>query len=286
MRALHHYRSTTWLTAGAGWLTLVVALSCESMPDPVPTDTPGDEPGLPRGPGDVPDIVPDETPPMSPPEVDTDDDALGALLGVEEDSSLFGDDLDLADENPVMAPEDDRPEVGERPGDQAVLAVLVPRSGSDVSGWVRVYEGVNSVVVTVEVEGASPGLHGVHFHQTADCSAFDATSAGDHFAPRGNPHGLWGTVPRHLGDLGNIEVGPDGRGTLVREVAGATLDIGGERSFYGRALIVHEQPDDGQGTSGNAGDRQACAEILRVTDEGAPGEAPPTSEPPVERSPG
>jgi len=98
-------------------------------------------------------------------------------------------------------------------------------------------------------------------HEKGDCSAPDGASAGGHFNPAGNPHALPTGNPRHLGDLGNITISPDGKGTLEIVAAGANLKDGDPNSFAGRAIIVHEKQDDGGQPTGNAGGRIGCAEI-------------------------
>ena len=75
-------------------------------------------------------------------------------------------------------------------------ATLDARSGSNVSGVVRFQEvmsdGVPAVRVTIDAAGVPAGMHGFHVHETGDCSAPDATSAGGHFNPTNAPHGAPG----------------------------------------------------------------------------------------------
>jgi superoxide dismutase, Cu-Zn family len=115
--------------------------------------------------------------------------------------------------------------------------------------------------VTVQVAGAPPGKVATHVHETGDCSAPDATSAGGHFNPAGKPHGLPPATDRHLGDLGNIEIKPDGTGVTEIVVQGATLQEGDPRSYLGRSIIVHDKMDDGGQPVGNAGGRIGCGVI-------------------------
>jgi superoxide dismutase, Cu-Zn family len=133
------------------------------------------------------------------------------------------------------------------------------RSGSSLSGDVSLKEVAGGVEVKLAVQGAPPGKHGVHVHELGDCSAQDAKSAGDHFNPKGHPHGLPAAERRHLGDLGNMEVGEDGKGLLTFTSSGATLAPANELSFRGRSLIVHEKEDTGGQPSGDAGARIGCA---------------------------
>jgi len=121
------------------------------------------------------------------------------------------------------------------------------------------------VRVVLEVEGISPGDHGAHIHETGDCSAPDAKSAGSHYNPGQHPHGLPEGMPRHLGDLGNVTVGKDGKGKLEILIPGANLKPNDPSSFVGRAVIVHEKKDDGGQPVGNAGGRIGCAVIADAT---------------------
>jgi Cu-Zn family superoxide dismutase len=161
-------------------------------------------------------------------------------------------------------PEKTAPSEAEGGTDEALTRVEVDiqgKSGSDLGGTAVLTDVPGGVQVTAELENAPPGEHGFHVHQKADCSAPDATSAGGHFAPRGNPHGLPSDDEHHLGDLGNIEVGKDGTGSKTILAENANLKPGDEHSFLGRALMVHAKPDDGGQPTGNAGARIGCGKI-------------------------
>jgi Cu-Zn family superoxide dismutase len=147
------------------------------------------------------------------------------------------------------------------PGPRTIEVPLLARSGSQLSGKATFTAVAGGVKVAIQVAGAPPGKVATHVHETGDCSAPDAKSAGGHFNPASQPHGLPPGAERHLGDLGNIEVKPDGTGTTELVVPGATLLPGDPRSFLGRALIVHEKQDDGGQPTGNAGGRIGCGVI-------------------------
>lgn len=134
------------------------------------------------------------------------------------------------------------------------------RSGSKLAGTATLVEVDGGVRVTVNVKSAPPGKVGCHIHEKDDCSAPDAASAGGHFNPSGHAHGL-PDGERHLGDLGNIEVAPDGAGSLEITIQGANLKPTDPNSFVGRAVIVHAKPDDGGQPTGNAGGRIGCGVI-------------------------
>lgn len=136
------------------------------------------------------------------------------------------------------------------------------KSGSKVTGDVELAQGTDGkVTVTVHVENATPGDHGVHLHEKGDCSAADASSAGGHFNPAGDQHGSPTGVHHHAGDFGNVKVGADGKGTLSLTVTGLTID-NGPTGVLGKSLVVHEKADDmATQPSGNSGARQGCAVI-------------------------
>jgi Cu-Zn family superoxide dismutase len=175
---------------------------------------------------------------------------------------------EIVDENPLVPDEAKTSEI-EVPEDEGaakegrarVTADIVGRSGSELTGSAILTEVEDGVRVRVEVSNAEPGLHGLHIHQKADCSAPDATSAGGHFAPRDHEHGLPDEDTKHLGDLGNLEIGEDGSGEKTIVAKNANLDEGDDRSFLGRALMIHAKKDDGGQPTGNAGARIGCGEI-------------------------
>ncbi|WP_438016907.1 superoxide dismutase family protein [Sorangium sp. So ce315] len=148
----------------------------------------------------------------------------------------------------------------------APVTVEVPieaRTNSKLKGSATFAEVEGGVKVTINVSGAPKGKIAVHVHETGDCSAPDAKSAGAHYNPENHPHGLPNGSHRHLGDLGNIEVKADGTGTHEIVAAGANLKQGDPKSFLGRAIIVHEKEDDGSQPAGNAGGRIGCGVIAQ-----------------------
>ena len=117
--------------------------------------------------------------------------------------------------------------------------------------------GDERILVSLEVEGLSPGQRGVHIHTVGSCDAPTFQSAGDHWNPTGAQHGLDNPEGQHAGDMPNLEVAEDGRGTLEYRLEEGTFD--GLLDEDGSAFVVHAGPDD-QVTdpSGNSGDRIAC----------------------------
>jgi Cu-Zn family superoxide dismutase len=144
----------------------------------------------------------------------------------------------------------------------AATAVIEPRSGSTVSGSAKFTGAQDGLGAHVEVQGAMPGQHGVHVHEKGDCSDPKAASAGGHYNPNaGAHHGGPVTPVRHGGDLGNLEVGPDGKGTLDVVVTGLSVANVGN-GVVGHAIVIHEKADDlATDPAGNSGARIGCGVI-------------------------
>jgi Cu-Zn family superoxide dismutase len=145
--------------------------------------------------------------------------------------------------------------------EKSVHVAFLAKSGSQLAGSGTLTETGEGVSVSLALENVPPGEHGAHVHEKGDCSAPDAASAGGHFNPASHPHALPASSPRHLGDLGNINIGADGKGTIDILAPGANLKPNDPSSFLGKAIIIHEKKDDGGQPTGNAGGRIGCAPI-------------------------
>lgn len=149
--------------------------------------------------------------------------------------------------------------VADRP---SAAAELDPTPGSSVNGTVRFVQKGDLVIIEADLDGLTPnGTHGFHIHETGDCSAPDASSAGGHFDPSASPHGGPEGEVRHGGDLGNLKADANGRARTSVKVAGISVDNGPDR-IVGRAIVVHASPDDFRSQpAGNSGARVACGVI-------------------------
>jgi Cu-Zn family superoxide dismutase len=144
-------------------------------------------------------------------------------------------------------------------------ANLLNAKGAPV-GTATFSEKPNGVQLELKVSNLSPGLHGFHIHAVGRCEAPDFKSAGPHFNPEGKQHGWDNPLGHHLGDLQNLDVGPDGKANVRILVPGVTLGEGSKSLFHegDTSLVIHEKPDDGKtDPAGNAGARIACGVIVR-----------------------
>lgn len=142
---------------------------------------------------------------------------------------------------------------------------LVDASGASI-GSVRVFSEPTGLTLRIDAHGIPPGLHGVHIHSVGRCDAPKFTSAGGHWNPTTKQHGHQNPAGYHVGDLGNLGVGADGKMIAGLLVPGARLNAQsyGDGPVLldgdGAALVVHAgQDDEKSDPSGNSGDRIACA---------------------------
>lgn len=125
------------------------------------------------------------------------------------------------------------------------------------------------VVIELNASGLTPGQHGVHLHAVGKCEP-DFAAAGGHFdpGPAGNTDPD-ANHPFHMGDIPNLTVGADGKGTLKATTSRVTISDGPLSLFDadGSAIIIHGNPDQGitgepkSGVSG--GPRVACGVIQK-----------------------
>jgi len=143
------------------------------------------------------------------------------------------------------------------------VAIMAPASGSLVSGRLILTPEGDGVRIRGDIGGLAPdSVHGFHVHEKGDCSAADASSAGGHFNPAGQPHGRAGHGAHHAGDIDNLIADRNGVAHVDVHVAGVSLGGGEANDVLGRALIVHAVPDDyASQPAGNAGARIACGVI-------------------------
>ena len=146
-----------------------------------------------------------------------------------------------------------------------VTVKLESKSGSTAQGSAVFKEEDGTVTMTAVFEGLEPGMHAIHIHENADCSADDGTSAGGHWNPTKEQHGKWGDAAGyHKGDIGNFEADANGNGTITMPTD--EWCIGCEdpmKDILGKGLIVHAGADDFTSQpSGDAGARVSCGGII------------------------
>ncbi|MGA8013682.1 MAG: superoxide dismutase family protein [Candidatus Acidiferrales bacterium] len=126
----------------------------------------------------------------------------------------------------------------------------------------------DGVQISVKVTGLSAGDHGIHIHTVGKCEGPAFTTAGGHFNPTSAHHGMNNTMDPHphAGDLPNLKVAANGKGSATVVAKGVTLGDGANSLFHdgGTSLVIHAKADDLMSDpSGNSGDRVACGVISK-----------------------
>ena len=143
-------------------------------------------------------------------------------------------------------------------GEQAT-AVLKDADGKEV-GKVTLIEVPTGVLLDADLTAVPPGDHGFHIHAVGKCEPPDFKSAGGHYNPEEDEHGLMNEAGPHAGDLPNIHVPENGK--LRVEMLNQLISLDGLLDKDGAAIVIHEGPDDYMtDPAGNAGARIACGVI-------------------------
>src|SRR5512138_3848122 len=173
-------------------------------------------------------------------------------------------------ENPMPEPADDMAAPGQAP--DGAMAQIEPTQGNTASGSIALTAEDGAVRLTGVIQGLKPNSEfGFHIHEKGDCSAPDASSAGGHFNPANVAHGMPEGDTHHAGDMLNIKSDAQGVAQVDTRAIGATLHSGQPTDVLGKAVVVHEGPDDYTSQpSGNSGARIACG-VITV-------QAPPSGE--------
>ena len=121
------------------------------------------------------------------------------------------------------------------------------------------------VQMSVTVMNLGSGVHAIHIHQAGMCEAPGFTTAGGHFNPANKKHGMENPEGHHAGDLPNMTVGADGKGTFKTTIHDVTLAGDSDASLFhagGTSVVIHAVADDMKtDPAGNAGARIACGVI-------------------------
>jgi Cu-Zn family superoxide dismutase len=146
----------------------------------------------------------------------------------------------------------------------AVTAALTAADGAPRGTATFVTKG-GTTELRLEVANLPAGQHGAHIHTVGRCDTPDFASAGAHLNPQGKMHGRDNPQGAHLGDLPNIVVGADGKGSLTVPLSEAWAAI--EPQLFdadGAAIVIHASADDYRtDPSGNSGGRIACGVLTR-----------------------
>ena len=143
-------------------------------------------------------------------------------------------------------------------GDEVARGQLAGTDGATIGSFTFT-QGTGGLLLYVEVEGLTPGGHGIHLHSVGSCSP-DFKAAAGHINTQDNEHGLLNPNGVEDGDLPNIYAAADG--TARAEIFTTLVALDDLLDDDGSSVVVHAQPDDHLTQPiGGAGDRVGCGVI-------------------------
>ena len=154
-------------------------------------------------------------------------------------------------------------------------------AGPGITGEADLYEKYEGRVrIKLKIVGTAdsklkPGFHAIHIHEVGNCEPFAAAKG--HYDgnvdaainPEANVTPGLGNHPYHLGDLQNLSVNDDRKGSLYTITSRVTLSDGLNTLFDkdGSAFIIHELDDkylpDPPTKDAPGGPRIACGVIVK-----------------------
>ena len=145
---------------------------------------------------------------------------------------------------------------------QSAKAQLKDQKGAEV-GTVDLTQTPAGVMLRLSLKGLPGGERAFHIHAAGRCEP-PFTTAGGHFNPAGQKHGLL-VGPGHAGDMPNLHIPQSGDLSVEVVNAAITLEKGKPNSVFdndGSAIVIHAKADDYKSDpAGNSGDRIACGVI-------------------------
>jgi superoxide dismutase, Cu-Zn family len=142
-------------------------------------------------------------------------------------------------------------------------ASLIDAEGRTV-GEATLQQASNGILLKLTLKNATPGIHGLHFHDVGRCDRPTFESAGGHFNPSARQHGFLNTRGPHTGDLPNLDVPTTTQLAVEYFIRDVTLE-GGPASLHdanGTAIVIHAGKDDyATDPAGDSGERLACGAI-------------------------
>ena len=153
-------------------------------------------------------------------------------------------------------------------GPRHAHGTFVDASGSAIGSLHLTQDARGVVHVNVQVQGLSPGLHGIHIHAVGSCVAPTFASAGGHYNPLAHQHGLENPNGPHAGDLPNLIVNETGHGRLQATDRPRHPDRGDRHAPRRRRIRIHHprqpgRPGHGRRQRWERGAHRVCRDRAR-----------------------
>jgi len=122
-------------------------------------------------------------------------------------------------------------------------------------------KGKVKMVLNITVPAKANQSVAVHLHEHGACGDM-GKEAHAHWNPTNKQHGKWGSDNFHSGDIGNIQLDANGKGSITLETDLWTIGGDSTTNILDKSVIVHGGVDDyTTQPSGNAGTRIGCGVI-------------------------
>jgi Cu-Zn family superoxide dismutase len=146
---------------------------------------------------------------------------------------------------------------------QSGKAALKDKSGKQV-GTAELSQTPAGALLKLDVKGLPAGERAFHIHAVGKCEPPSFESAGPHFNPSNEKHGML-SGHGHAGDMPNLHIPPSGELSVELVNTTITLEKGKPNSVFdadGSTIVIHEGKDDYKSDpAGNSGGRIACGVI-------------------------
>jgi len=140
-------------------------------------------------------------------------------------------------------------------------AILSDPEGNEV-GTVSLRAVPSGVLLDANFTALPEGAHAFHIHGIGKCEPPSFKSAGGHYNPGDDQHGLENPAGPHAGDMPNIHVPENGK--LRIEVLNQMVNLPDLLGGEGTSIVLHEDADDYvSDPAGDAGPRIACGVITK-----------------------
>jgi Cu-Zn family superoxide dismutase len=146
----------------------------------------------------------------------------------------------------------------------AKLATTADAKDMGTARFFQLEDGKIRMDLEINYAARADSTVAVHFHEHGDCGNMGENAHG-HWNPTKENHGKWGSAASHAGDIGNIQLDNQGRGTISITTDRWTVEGDDIKTIIGRGIIVHGGTDDYKTQpTGNSGPRVGCGVITKV----------------------
>ena len=144
---------------------------------------------------------------------------------------------------------------------EAILSGTVADTTLEGKATFDVIDGKVKMVLNLNVPKMANRSVAVHLHEMGACGDMGKDAHG-HWNPTNQQHGKWGSLNFHLGDIGNVVIDANGKGSLEMETNLWTIGGDSTSNILDRSVIVHSGVDDfTTQPTGGAGSRIGCGVI-------------------------